>query len=418
MANVEHLPNPIDRIEAKTAEEAEKLKKQKKKRLIIIVVILAALLLIVVGILLANVLKDDGWRDVTVSPGSAQNCSSSFTFRMQLDRKLVGNDFRAMSQAYTDATIREYNVYDIYEEHPGIHGLYELNHSVGQRIRIEPELYAALEKLEKSGFRGAYLGPVYEVYQELFLTEDKESAKQFDPYYDAETAAYFAELTAFASNPDHVSLQFYGNNEVQLKVSNVYRKYAADYELTTFIDFFWMKNAFILDYLREEIVKTGYTKGYIISEEGYATCLDTTGEIYEMLVLDRNGNDVVSAAALQYSGPVNLVVFHNYPLNDTYSDYYYVYRNNEFATPYIDPADGYYKSSIPDLMLYSGSRDASDLLLAGIDLVIGKKFDEAKAAEYAKEDVLPVYCMDRVVVLYGTGMKAGMLGEGYRLLQK
>ncbi|MBR4767373.1 MAG: hypothetical protein IK088_00160 [Lachnospiraceae bacterium] len=408
----------IERIEARAAEDVANDKKRKRKRAVIAGVVFGTLFVAALTALIIKFVNDDGWRDVTVNAGAAQNCSSSFAFRMKLDRKEGGRDYRMLTQAYTDATVRDYAVFDTVEPHEGIAGMYALNTSAGEAIRVEPELYHALELMDRSGFRGLYLGPVYEIYQDLFLSENDSFASELDPLRNEDTAAFVKNAVRFASDPDEVSLELLGENRVRLTISDAYRAFAEEYGFNVFLDFFWMKNAFILDDLKEKLSATGYTKGYLVSTEGFAVCLDTTEEIYEMIMRDRIGRDLFSAARFEYRGPISIVGLHDYPTADTYGDYYYMYDDGTFVTPYIDPKDGLCKSSIHDLVFYSKTAKTAELLLSAVDLMIADVFDEAKAAGYAKKGSYPVYCKEKEVVVFGDGFLSIKPDEGYTLREK
>ena len=60
-----------------------------------------------------------------------------------------------------------------------------------------------------------------------------------------------------------------GENQVCLHVSDAYQAYAAEMGYTAYLDFFWMKNAFLIDYLADTIRGEGYQLGIISSKDGF-----------------------------------------------------------------------------------------------------------------------------------------------------
>ncbi len=102
--------------------------------------------------------------------------------------------------------------------------------------------------------------------------------QQFDPEKDDDAAEEAAAVAAFAQNPDDISMEFPGENEVCLHVSDAYQAYAAEMGYTAYLYFFWTKNAFLIDYLADTIRGEGYQLGIISSKDGFVRCLDETGE--------------------------------------------------------------------------------------------------------------------------------------------
>ena len=99
-----------------------------------------------------------------------------------------------------------------------------------------------------------------------------------DPEKDDDAAEEAAAVAAFAQNPDDISMEFPGENQVCLHVSDAYQAYAAEMGYTAYLDFFWMKNAFLIDYLADMIRGEGYQLGIISSKDGFVRCLDETGK--------------------------------------------------------------------------------------------------------------------------------------------
>lgn len=405
-------PSEMERLAKKAEEDLKAHKKKMRKRAVIAAAVFGSLFIIALVILLVNLANDTGWREVTVRPGSEKNCASSFKFQMKLDRSAGGVDYHTLTEAYTQATIKAYDLFDTEEAHPGVSGIYEVNRSVGQTVTVEPELYKAFEILEKSGFRGLYLAPVYAVYQELFLSEDDSFAALYDPNQSDETAAYFEKLCSFISDPEAISLKLLGENAVRLEVSDAYLSFAKENEITVFLDFFWMKNAFILDYLTDELLKTGYASGYLQSNDGYVSVLDRSGTSYDLPLYVREDLKVYPWATFQCTGPFKMVSFHDYTTDYSYEDYYYAYRDNVFVTPYVDPEDGYCKNSIHDLWFYTETGSAAEMLLIGAKLMITAPFSSEEALSYAEDGLYAVFIIDREIYDSGHLLSDQLLRSG------
>ena len=133
------------------------------------------------------------------------------------------------------------------------------------------------------------------------MSNDDAAAAQFDPEKDDDAAEEAAAVAAFAQNPDDISMEFPGENQVCLHVSDAYQAYAAEMGYTAYLDFFWMKNAFLIDYLADMIRGKGYQLGIISSKDGFVRCLDETGEKeYQYPLYHLSGNEIQSHGTMTY----------------------------------------------------------------------------------------------------------------------
>ena len=82
-----------------------------------------------------------------------------------------------------------------------------LNAAPNERVALEPELYTALELLERSGDRGLFLAPVYQQLDAVFRSTDDAEAALYDPAFDDEARRYVERFTAMIADPEAVSIE-------------------------------------------------------------------------------------------------------------------------------------------------------------------------------------------------------------------
>ena len=409
------------------------------------VIAAAAFLLIGVGAFsyfIVNLVRGEpGWTEITAL-SSKVNCSGDFTFLYELGTESgsAQSEKRSVTAVYTSAAEKAYwmfenvraagNFAEVDEENTAdadktiaggnaaaesareIHGIAAaesgndkaaaamgsvrfLNDHPNETVTVDPPLYEALAKLEAAGGRWLYLPAVYEVYDNLFASGSDQQAEEFDPRANDDVAAYFGEVLAYANNPVAVDLELLGSGQVRLNVSQEYLTFAAENEIDSFIDFYWMKNAFIADYLAETLAAAGFTHGSISSIDGFVRNLDGRDVNYSFNVYDRvvtgaesSGADdqIIQLAILQYYGPVSLVYLHDYAMNSLDRQHYYRMAGGEMRTAYIDPQDGLCRNSISSLVSYSydDSVGCADILLSMLPVYIADEFD-ADAVEALAE---------------------------------
>ena len=151
-----------------------------------------------------------------------------------------------------------------------------------------------------------------------------------------------------------------------------------------------MKNAFIADYLAEEILSAGYSRVCISSVDGFTRNLDHSGETYSYTFYDRTDSMIYPAANVQYSGPAGIVYLHDYALNSTQL-LFYAYQSGEIRTPYLDTGDGFCKSACSDLVCYSSELGCSEILLQMIPVYIADTLQNNTLDGLAEEGIFSIY---------------------------
>lgn len=334
---------------------------------------------------------DPGWREIKSTSGQ-MNCSSDFVLQYFFpddDTDLIelnGN----VTRIYTESTDKAYKLF--YVDAPaGNGGLRDVNDSPNQAVTVDSRLYAAFEQIVAAGDRQIYLAPVLVEYRRVFQAEAEVIAKEKDPAQNPELMPYIQELTAFANDPAQIDLQLLGNNQVKLYVSQEYLDFAAEYELDAYLDFGWLCNAFISDYIAQDLIDGGCTKGYLSSYDGYTRILDSTDEIYGLNIFDRNGNDIYIPAVMHYTGPASMVFMRNYPLSQQDKWSYYVFSDGKTVNTMLDPADGVCKNSTDNILALSHSSGCAEVALKLSPVYIAQQLDEQALLDLQAQDISCVW---------------------------
>ena len=333
-----------------------------------------------------------GWQQVEIS-SKKPNCSGDFVLMYDYSdyggSATVAN--KALTNLYTEAAEKAYLLFTAEAEDAAVQNLYQVNHHVNQTVSVEPELYQALSQIVTADNRNFYLAPVYVEYNRIFLCENEEEAVQYDPFFNEELRPYLQELAAFISNPEAINLELLGDNQVCLKVSDEYLSFVQEYEIETLVDFGWMKNAFIADYLANILEENGYTCGYLASFDGFTRNLDTRDREYTQNLFHREGTGVNMPGKLHYNGSQSIVFLRDYPMGDEDRWHYFAYGSGHITSIYIDPVDGMSKCSTDSLVGYSKDAGCAEILLSLIPTFIGDHFDSADLMKLVGEGIYTVW---------------------------
>ena len=373
---------------------------------------LRAVLLVLLGIIAAasfaygvNALftAEPGIREITALTGE-MNSGDDFTFYYSLGSGEVSatDEERAVRSLYTQAATDAFRVFSADMEFEDCGNLWYLNQHINEPVAVEPALYNALALLENSGGRYHYLAPVYELYFSLFQSESDQEAFHFDPYRNEDLRRFYQEAADFANDPGAVDVELLGDDTVCLRVSEEYLAFAEKNGVTRFVELFWMENAFAADYMAAALMEGGYTRGVLISEDGFIRSLgDAQGVEYALTFTHREENVVSNLASLRFSGMISMVYLRDYPVDNGGSSNYYVYKDGTIRCPYVDPRDGLDRSAIPELAVYSESLSCAELTVLAAPLYIAESFDSELLESLTEAGVLAYYQADGKLCVTG-----------------
>ena len=383
----------------KPVEKIEVSDKNKKLRIALI-----ALLLVVGGVLIATSVANmlttpPGWETIQANAAAQDTCAGEFVFLYLLGEgeQAANLEQRAVTQTYTQATTDAFQLFHEEKLFGQLHNVAYLNQHPNEEVEVPEALYKAFQLLADYDNRALFAAPIYREYVGMFLCEEDQSAELYDPEKNSEQAAYFSQVLTFTGDPNAVSLELLGDNRVKLAVSEEYLQFAEEKEIAAFIDFYWMKNAFVADYLADAMIQAGYTKGTISSFDGFCRNLDSTDRTYEMNIFDRVGQTVYQGGTFSYSKVKSFVTLRNYPTSSLAVQLYYQWGDGSYTSCHIDPADGKSKAVCNDFTGYSRVLTCGETLMRLYPVYVSDAWNEELIQQLPSNGVETVYCKDSTV---------------------
>lgn len=336
---------------------------------------------------------EPGWRTVEVSSGNL-NCSEDFVLSYNyVDAADVSATVqnKRLTALYTKATEDAYQLFYNAYASDTLHNIRYVNKNINQEITVEPALYKALSAIVEAGNRNIYLAPAYAEYGQLFVCENDVEAKQYDPQQQPETKAYIAEVAAFANDPQMINIEILGDQKIRLFVAQEYLDFIKSNGIEYLLDFSWMTNAFIADYIADILIENGFTNGYLSSYDGFTRNLYGADSDFEMNVFCRTGRDVLIPATMVYPGGTSLVTLRDFPINESDRWHYYAFADGRIANLLIDPADGIEKSAVTSMTGYGKDAGCAETLLAIAPLFIADTLDNTQINALKAQGIYTVY---------------------------
>lgn len=381
-------PPPVEQIEVSH--------KNVKLRVILFVSFLV-LAIICFSVVLTILLRvQAGWFSVTPNPSSKQNCGGEFVFTYYFSKDQDKKYRQNVALKYTDATEYAYKVFYASEEIEGMNNLHSLNAHPGKELEIPALLYRALKAFDDANNRFLYYAPIYAVYQEMFGCENDSDAEKLDPAKNEQIKAYFDKMIALVSDPSNVRIEFSEGNVVKLVVSDEYKAAFGD-RTPVYIDFFWTKNAFAIDYIANTMLGEGYDKGVISSYDGFTRNLSESHDDLQANVFDKTAKEPIVAGRMAYKQKLSVVMLKDYQLAKK-EEGYYTYEDGTVRTHFIDVTSGENVSAIGTYTAYSSSKTCAEIVMDILPLYLAPALDSDKVAALKGNGIYSLYCKDGKIV--------------------
>lgn len=335
-----------------------------------------------------------GWTEIQVRSDAQMNCSEEFIlqYRLGADGGNPGEQLRTLQTLYTEAMEQSYRLFNNDSSFEGTTNIYDINQHPNEILTVDTALYEALQIAAADETRSLYLAPVYRIWDNLFYCQDDSQLYPFDPVQNLEVREEISNTLSYCNDSAQVELTFPGENQVCLQVSESYITYA-ETELgeLNFIDFYWMKNAHIIDLTAKRLQKAGLTAAVLSSYDGFTRNLDTSGEKYRYNLYDRQGNHIYPAAIMEYTEPVAMVFLRNYPMNEQDFHHYYELEDGSIRTAFLDSKDGMCKSSTENLLAYSREAGCGEIAAKLLPIYLTDSFSQEKLKQLAEDGIHTVY---------------------------
>ncbi len=295
--------------------------------------------------------------------------------------------YEAVKNIYNESYQKIYRLLDESCLYEGINNIAYINAHPNQKIKVDELLYEQLSLLAEYNNNSIALAPIYELYKGMFSCDADHQLVDYDPLLNTEIAAYVQKLLSFINDEEHFSIELYEDNYVELNISDQYREFAQENDINSYIDFYWLKNGFIIDYIAQQLLAAGYDQGILSCYNGYFRFLgdDPLTYHYYDLVADDN---IELIADINYAQPVSGVQYRSYRLLEFDFLINYTLENGERRTCYIDNKDGLSKAPLSSLNIYSYQDNCSNLLLKSMKYYITDDFERE---ELDKQDFYYYY---------------------------
>lgn len=399
-------PKPVERIELNEGNLG--------RRLALVVVLLAAAAIAFAYAVTNFFSAQAGWQIIEASSSQGPTCGDELTLLYELGAgdSSAAAEGRTLTGLYSDTCRKLFQLFHTVEQFEGVTNLRDLSLRPNETLKVDPMLYRALETVQRHGDRTIYLGPVYARYGDLFFCQEEEQLVDFDPRLSGDVAREYEVLAAYARDPDAIDLRLLEDDQVCLFVSEDYLAFARREGVEQFLDFGWLKNAFVVDAVAETLLEQGFTHGVVSSYDGFQRNLDDRGERYSLNVVDHVDGATYRAAVLEYQGARSIACLRDHAVDELDGQRIYQLKSGEVRTTYLDLEDGLCRSAVHDLIGYSDELGCGEIALKLAPVYVAETLDAGALDRLAREGLQSIRCRDRVVFATEPDAELTKLYEG------
>ncbi len=294
----------------------------------------------IITLALFKLLRGADITEVTPNTAGALHNGSDFTFMYHFgeENRSAVAEKKALNLIYTDALVAAYREFDNDSEYEDMVNLRYINNHPNEELEVSDGLYKALSEAALGDYRYLYLAPLYDIYDNVFYCSQDYETAYYDPSVNSEIAEDFDNILNYATDRNHVRLEICGNNKVCLKVSEDYLMFFDSNELSSYIDLYYVKEAFRLDYIADILCENGYTNGYIESNFGYIRVLPDYDDELSVSMLSRDDKGVLQSEVLPLKAGMTAASLHSFPINERIGECFsYIADDGTVKMPYFSP---------------------------------------------------------------------------------
>ncbi|MBR3494281.1 MAG: hypothetical protein IKH38_02535 [Clostridia bacterium] len=271
---------------------------------------------------------EPGWQVVEGDTSGELSFCDEFTLRYELGASGArpAQERRALVRVYSQAQIEAWRYFSptaaVTDEHPGLSWL---NAHPNTEVELPPALWQALSDSAASG-RWLFLGPIAEMQDALVRSGGDLEAAAYDPRKSPEMADFVREALRWIPDETAIRLELEEGNRACLRISDECLAFGENWGVTRWIDFHWLRNAWVADYLAEALSRAGRTRFVLYSKDGFARIGSDEGGLTSVLP---DGTQAVCR------GKATLAV-----LQANRTGWTYRYADGERRTSYLSVEDG------------------------------------------------------------------------------
>ena len=366
--------------------------KQKLTRFIIMI-LLIIIGLIFIGIGMNNCIKQNsGWKKINDTTGYLNDISLYYN----LDKENPTSINKELTIKYNNYLANSWIRYNswISDTDEVFYNMYYINNHPNEIITIDKYLYNSLKQvLLSNNYQIIYFAPVYTMFENLLSARFDYQACSQDPYLNNNQKEIYDNFMKYINNDKHIKLELLDNFQVILHLSDEYYSFCNEFfEQNIFIDFCYLKNAFIVDEVADKLINDGFNNGLLYSEDGYKRIFTKDYIVNEPLYdIDKDNISIINK--IGFNNQLSIVNFKNFHTSDFDKKYSYIYEDGTRRTNIIKIIDNNYlnTSSINYFTCYSYENSCSYQALKMIDIYINESLDLSMLNDLKKDNINYLY---------------------------
>ena len=266
------------------------------------------------------------------------------------DATYIKKEVTKMTNSHLDLCVKLFDSVNLYDD---LVNVAYINNHINESIKVNDALYNAFKMINDNKSREIFFGPIFEYNDKIFSLDNDDEVKKIDYNYNSEMYNYLTSVYKFKNDSNAINIELLDDYVIKLNVHENYVNYLKENNSKRYIDFGYLKNAFIVDSVANHLSERGFREGYLMSSDGYLRVFNNKiSRDYDIYDYDKENINIANITVVGKS-VVNV---------NKYRNKRYIYSDGRVINNYINPKALGSDLTMNTIVCYSGL-GCSEMLL-------------------------------------------------------
>ena len=325
--------------------------------------------------------------------------SCALHFKGQANR--VNSAKNTATKLYTDTLRAVHKHIDAINRYSESSSIADINFFVNEECTVDAEVYKimqdayAISDIENNNY-SIFAAPLYDEWFKLSSFAKNSDTKQ-DPLFNETEKEYLESLTAIINDTNNYSLEFLDNNRIKLSISDTYKKFRADYDITSpIVSLNVLENAYKMEAVKKVFEENGFTDGYLASTNGLGVTLKSLDTLSHSIYNKDVTNGEIGYLSIKGDYAFKKTMMYGLSEDDSY--YFYKIKDNEGNVIYrhqsLNLKTGYPNSYYLSAYLFRNDADVKKAVLDNQKLIAVDSLEKEEA--FINENQDSDLCLNKI----------------------
>ena len=300
----------------------------------------------------------------------------------------------AATKVYTETLGKVHKHIDARNRYSESSSIADINFNVNEVCTVDAEVYQimqdayAISDIESNNY-SIFAAPIYDEWFKLSSFTKNGDTNQ-DPLVNENEKKYLETLVGIINDTNNYSLEFLDNNRIKLSISETYKQFRIDYDLTSpIVSLNVLENAYKIEAAKKALEENGFVDGYISSTNGLGVTLTGLETLSHSIFNKDATNGEIGYLSIKGDYAFKKTTMFSVSENDAY--YFYKIKDGDGNTHYrsqsINLKTGYPNEYYLSAYLFRNDNDVKKAALDNQKFIVVDSLEKEEAFINENQDI-------------------------------